>query len=266
MSDADAFFARGWVRVPWDPVLAAWVEEAAPVALALAADAGERERWLRCGGTWYAGVNAFPNDARGGVPAQGVPPLDGAAVAFVRDTLLLDTFDWDPGQISVCYPGYPQPSEAETPAAFRFRRDRDAAHVDGFERTLDRRRTPNETHGFILGIPLNDTPQGAAPFVVYDGSHAIFRQAMVERLKDIPPEDWRTEDVTEAYNAARRTVFETCKRIEIEARPGEAYLAHRLCLHGVAPWTATAEGCRAVAYFRPDPFPGARMDWWLSRS
>ena len=88
-----------------------------------------------------------------------------------------------------------------------------------------------------------------------------------ERLAGIPPVDWRGEDVTAAYTAARREVFETCRRITVTARPGEAYLAHRLSLHGVAPWAddAGSEGMRMIAYFRPDPFPGASPAWWLAR-
>ena len=75
------------------------------------------------------------------------------------------------------------------------------------------------------------------------------------------------EDVTDAYTAARRKVFGTCRRVTVAARPGESYLAHRLCLHGVAPWAENAgrEGMRAIAYFRPDPFPGASAEWWLAR-
>jgi len=40
----------------------------------------------------------------------------------------------------------------------------------------------------------------------------------------------------------------------LPAAPGQAYLLHRLALHGVAPWAdgaeASADG-RMVAYFRP---------------
>ena len=49
----------------------------------------------------------------------------------------------------------------------------------------------------------------------------------------------------------RRKVFETCPRIELPAKPGEAYLLHRHCLHGVAPWpdkaTAGPDG-RPISY------------------
>ncbi len=103
--------------------------------------------------------------------------------------------------------------------------------------------------------------------MVWEGSHEIIRAALSERLAGIEPADWMGEDLTDAYVAARRRCFETCPRIAVPARPGEAYLMHRLTLHGVAPWDESAgtEGLRMIAYFRPDPFPDAAPDWWLER-
>jgi hypothetical protein len=163
--------------------------------------------------------------------------------------------------------GYPQPWEGETEAAFRYRRDRDAAHVDGLRRVMPgRRRLLGETHGFILGIPLTETRPDAAPFVVYEGSHELMRRALAARLKGIPAERWAEEDVTEVYTEARREAFETCPRVPVAARPGQAYVAHRLVLHGVAPWGDSPETVpRVIAYFRPDPFPGQLPGWWLER-
>jgi hypothetical protein len=93
----------------------------------------------------------------------------------------------------------------------------------------------------------------ASPFVVWEGSHERVRAALSERFGDRPPDRWGGEDVTEAYHKVRQTVFETCKRVEIALRPGEALIAHRLILHGVAPWaeseTAGEDG-RMICYFR----------------
>lgn len=260
------FQKHGWLRFPHDPELAAWVEAAKPLAEALAIDPVLQADWLRCGGTWFAGVNAFPNDGRGAVPGQKIPKLSGKVFDFIRDSLKLADFEWDPAQVSVCYPGYPMPSSGESDAVFRFRRDRDAAHVDGLRRTdPGRRRSPSEAHAFILGIPMNEVPDGAAPMVVYEGSHEIMRRALQARLMQVPPEAWGDEDVTEAYVAARREAFESCKRTVVTAQPGEAYLVHRLALHGVAPWTTpdAAVTNRMIAYFRPDPRPGKSAIWWL---
>jgi hypothetical protein len=268
-TEAMDFFRRGWVRLPHDPAIAAWVAGARPVAEVCLADPAARARWLRCGGAWFAGVNVLPNDAAGAVPGRGVPPLAGAAVDFAREVLGLAGFAWDAGQVSVCFPGYPQPWEGESGAAFRFRRDRDAAHVDGLRRFDGRRRRLGELHGFILGLPIDDAPPGAAPLVVWEGSHEIMRAALRERLAGTAPENWAGEDVTEAYVAARRAVFERCPRVAAHARPGEAYVVHRLALHGVAPWPADEAGGtatrRMIVYFRPDPFPGALPGWWLER-
>jgi hypothetical protein len=265
MTEAERFFERGWARFGQDPAVAAWAEKALPVAEACLADPGHRARWLRCGGTWFAGVNVFPNDAAGAVPDRGVPPLAGAPVEFVAGELGLSDFPWDVGQVSVCFPGYPQPWEGESEAAFRFRRDRDAAHVDGLLRFDARRRRLGEVHGFVLGLPLDAAPPEAAPLVVWEGSHEIMRRAFRDRFAGLPPERWAAEDITDDYVAARRTAFERCRRVPVHARPGESYLVHRLALHGVAPWAGGGAGRRMIAYFRPDPFSGAPPGWWLDR-
>ncbi|MEM9063373.1 MAG: hypothetical protein AAGD13_23175 [Pseudomonadota bacterium] len=266
--DYQGFLDRGWLRFRHDPDLADWVERAAPVADRLREDPELNRQWLRCGGTWFAGVNVFPNDNKGGVPDEGVPPLCGAVLQFISGHLGFNEIEWDPAQISVCYPGYPQPWDGESDAAFRFRRNRDAAHVDGLRRIEPgRRRTPAEGHAFILGIPMNAADPDAAPLVVYERSHEIIRAALRERLADVDPNHWRSEDVTDAYVAARRQVFEECPRITVHARPGECYLVHRLAVHGVAPWPAEVEGGahRTIAYFRPDPSPGGSLEWWLEQ-
>lgn len=263
-TDGD-FFALGWQRFPFDADVADWVRRATPVAEETLNDPDQRRQWLRCGGTWFAGVNALPNDAHAAVPEQDVPPLTGTVVDFIRDRLGLQGFAWDPAQVSVCFPGYPQPWDGETDAAFGFRKNRDAAHVDGLTRTPpDRRRFLGEVHGFILGLPMSDPGPEAAPVTVYEGSHERMRAAFLDRFAGIAPKDWSTEDVTDIYVATRRACFEQCRRVKIYAKPGEAYLIHRLALHGVAPW-GEGEGKRMIAYFRPDPFPGADPDWWLER-
>lgn len=263
------FLDRGWVRFGFDPAIAAWVRAVAPMAQRIAADPAERARWLRCGGTWFAGVNILPNDASGavpgagGVPGAGAVPLTGQCIDFARQLHGGADITWDRAQISVCYPGYPQPWDGESDAAFRFRRDRDAAHVDGLVRSgTDRRRTLGEAHAFVLGLPLAETPADAAPLVVWEGSHARMRRALAARLSGIAPEAWGGEDVTEAYTAARREIFETCRRVAVHAVPGEAYLVHRLALHGVAPWGADGgDAPRPIAYFRPDE--GMTLGAWL---
>lgn len=261
---ARQFFERGWCAFPRDPALATWIAAARPVAEATLSDPDLRARWLRCGGTWFAGVHALPNDGAGAVPEGGVPPLAGQTVAFIAGTLGLGEIAWDRAQVSICFPGYPQPWEGESAAAFRYRRDRDAAHVDGIRRVdPGRRRRLGETHAFILGLPVTETPPGAAPFTVYEGSHEIMRRALQARLAGIDPAHWVEEDITETYHAARRAAFETCPRVALHAQPGEAYLAHRLVLHGVAPWDAAGgAGPRVIVYFRPE-LPGGDHRAWL---
>ena len=247
------FFERSWCHIDYDVTLANWVKHALPAARKTVTSP-DHTQWLRCGGTWFAGVNALPNDNDGTVAGSG--PLRGIAVDFVREQLGITQFIWDQGQVSVCYPGYPQPMPSETSAAFRYRRDRDAAHIDGLLPEGERRRRHlREHHGFILGLPMLEFEPDASPFIVWEGSHEIVRKAFVERFDGLPAEQWGDEDVTAVYHQTRREVFETCSRVKVSARPGEAFVVHRLALHGVAPWAETAsagEDGRMICYFRPD--------------
>jgi hypothetical protein len=207
---------------------------------AQAAIAASPDPW-RCGGTWFVGVDALPNTPCGTV----------AGVEFPWDALPIPRVALHRGQLSTLRPGYPQPSAEETPAAFRFRQTRDAAHLDGLLPIgPDRRRMIREPHAWILGLPLTDT--AASPLVVWDGSQQIIAQALRAALAPYPPKDWADVDVTDAYTAARVRVFDTCQRVELPARPGQATLLNRLIVHGVAPWDAGLGGPdRIIAYFRP---------------
>jgi hypothetical protein len=256
----EALAARGWARLAFDPALAAWAAAARPLALRLAADPALHPRDLRCGGTWFAGVNVFPNGPDGA--AEGVPPLPPALLRLLREALGLGAEPLDRAQISVTYPGYPRHGPEETEAAFRFRRDRDAAHVDGVLREgPERRRFFAETHRFVLGLPLTPAAEGASPLVVWEGSHHDMRAALAAALDGLPPERWALRDVTETYVETRRRILATRPRLALPAQPGEATLVHRLALHGVAPWTAApGAGARAIAYFRPEAPPA----WSLS--
>ncbi|MGI9371871.1 MAG: hypothetical protein ACR2OJ_05200 [Hyphomicrobiales bacterium] len=259
---SEDFFEKGWCWFTFDEALAAWVEHALPHARkAVVAD--EHAQWYRCGGTWFAGVNALENDEDGTLPAG--PALRGAVIDFISNELNLLGFSWDKAQISVCYPGYPKPMEQESEAAFRYRVKRDAAHGDGLHAEgPQRRRHLREQHGFLLGIPLVEVGEGAAPFVVWEGSHEVMREAFLTEYERHPPENWREIDLTNIYHSARQQVFEVCKRVEINAKPGEAYLVHRLALHGVAPWRDRAQAGRdgrMIVYFRPELDTPAR---WLS--
>lgn len=254
------FFKDGWCTFGTDPALAAWIEEALPAARETLKHP-EQAKWFRYRNTWFAGVNALPNDPAGRV--DGSRPLSGRAVDFIESALELRNFAWDKAQVSVCYPGYPQPMAGESESLHRFRRDRDAAHVDGLLREgQERRRFLREYHGFILGIPMVEFAPGASPFVVWRGSHELMRRAFAERFAGIPSAQWIDEDITETYHSARREAFETCERVPIHARPGEAFLVHRLALHGMAKWeegTGAGPDGRMIVYFRPEI--GGPEDW-----
>jgi hypothetical protein len=231
----------GWQLIGPDPAIAAWAKAAH--ALALQTLATRDEAW-RCGGTWLVGVDALPNAVNGDVPGAALP----------WEALPLTPEPLHPAQLSVVKPGYPGRSAAETDAAFTYRRNRDAAHLDGLILQPNGARLMAEPHYWVLGIALNACDPDASPLVVWDGSHHIMKQALATALAPYPSADWATVDLNPAYQAARRAVFATCTRRVLPVLPGQATLLHRHLLHGVAPWQqgakAPPEG-RMIAYFRP---------------
>ena len=229
----------GFAVFAHDDAVAAWAA-AAKVAgeKVLAQDAARRH-----GGTWFVGVDALPNAPDGSV--AGIP-LAGAWRAQVAVPQV-----WHRAQLSVVFPGYPQRDTGESEAAHRFRRNRDAAHVDGLlPEGPEKRRHLREPHGFILGLPLDDVK--ASPLVVWPGSHLMMRAAFRASFDGIDPAQWGDKDVTEVYQSTRRAVFEGCDRVEVIASPGQAILLDRHLVHGVAPWAKDIPGNkRMIAYFRP---------------
>lgn len=247
----ELFQSQGFLRFPADPGMALWAAHAGPHAAAASRDPAHAH-WLRCGGSWFVGVDALANDAAGRI--GGGPPLEGAVMDVIREGLGLG-LPLHRAQVSVCYPGYPRPSPEETDAAYRFRLRRDAAHVDGLlAEGPEKRRFLREPHAYILGIGLTVQSADAAPLTVWEGSHQLMGAAFAAAFAGHPPERWSGIDLTAAYQAARRDGFERCRRIECPLGPGEAVLLHRHLLHGVAPWGETAAGPpegRMTVYFRP---------------
>ncbi|MEX0308181.1 MAG: hypothetical protein AB3N12_12430 [Ruegeria sp.] len=250
---------RGWVKFSHDAALADWVARILPAARSSITDP-DHAQWHDCEGTWFIGVDALANDTQGRV--GGSHPLPGQAIEFANQQF--GPIDLHKAQVSVIYPGYPRPRRGENEAASRYRTNRDAAHVDGLKPTgPNRRRHLDEPHAWILGIPLTEASADASPMVVWDGSHKVLGAAFRQALDGVPPNTLGQTDVTDIYQSARSEVFQTCPRIELPARPGEAYLLHRHCLHGVAPWgpdaSAGPDG-RMIAYFRPE-LPGGVAQW-----
>ncbi|MEM6579030.1 MAG: hypothetical protein AAF678_11100 [Pseudomonadota bacterium] len=252
---------KGWMAFPYEPEVETWAAAAFEVARERVRHPDEAE-WLRCGGTWFVGVDALPNDAQGRVGASA--PLSGTALKTAE--ALYGTLPFHRGQVSVIYPGYPKPYDGESETAFGFRLRRDAAHVDGLLPVGEtRRRHLMERHAYILGLPITACSADASPLTIWEGSHLIMRGVFEGALASTPQDQWDNTDLTEIYQAARRDVFDTCRRVTVPAQPGEAYLVHRLALHGVAPWEEGAkapEDGRMIVYFRPEwPTP---TDAWLT--
>lgn len=223
----------GYTVYDADPRVLAWAQAAHRMASKL--DTSER----RHGDTWFVGVDALDNAPDGSV--------DGVPLAGPWDVA---TDDLHRAQVSIVYPGYPRQDADESDVAHRFRVKRDAAHMDGLlPEGAAKRRHLREPHAYILGVTLNDV--AASPLVVWPDSHKIMRAAFVERFAGIAPDLWAEEDVTDAYQTARRRVFETCTRVPVPLRLGQAVLLDRHLIHGVAPWDGGGDVPRIVAYFRP---------------
>ncbi len=240
----------GWSLIGRNPAIAAWADAAH--SLALQTLANRTEDW-RCGGTWLVGVDALPNPPSGDVPGAKFP---WSALPLAPEPL-------HRAQLSVIKPGYPQPSPTESDAAFRYRQNRDAAHLDGLTLQPNGARMMQEPHHWILGLPLNTCDSDASPLVVWEGSHHVLRAALTSALAPFAPDTWGSIDLNPAYQAARRQVFETCTRRIVPVIPGQATLLHRHTLHGVASWQTGAKAPpdgRIIAYFRPQM---ATVQSWL---
>ena len=240
----------GWEKFGFDPDISNWAKAALSAGCSILANQAMKAKWLQCEGTWFVGVDVLPSNKSGeigGVPLQG---------DVIKKLSYISTKPLHRAQLSVIYRGYPKPRDGESAAAFKYRRERDAAHIDGLLPIgKARHRMLKEPHAYILGLPLNLTSSGASPLVVWEGSHIIMAECLQKALKGTNPALFHKIDLTETYHAARRHIFQTCRRVEVHACPGESYVIHRLALHGVAPWAdrakAPKEG-RIIAYLRPE--------------
>jgi hypothetical protein len=219
-----------------------WSAKALTIIQKIATNPSVQAQNLRHQSTWFVGVDVLPNDANG---ALDCTPLIGP---WRRDVPQLPLHR---AQVSIIYPGYPKQDPDESDANHSFRRNWASAHVDGLlPFGPDKRRFATEFHAYILGLPLNKC--AASPTVVWRGSHVIMQRALTQAIGSNDP---ATVDVTMAYQTARREVFETCERVDLIAKPGEAFLLHRFALHGVAPWEnapSTGKDGRMIAFFRPE--------------
>ena len=244
-----SFAQKGWAIFPPEAATLAWAK-AAFAETQRYLDADTAQDW-RCGDTWLVGLDALPNRQDGSVAGT---PLAGAAVQAAQ--YIHPVTNWHRAQLSVVRPGYPRKTASESDAAFGFRLRRDAAHVDGLlAEGADKRRHIREPHAFVLGIALTSAGRGASPLVAWEGSHHLMRAAFQMAVKGADPATFPEVDVTEAYQKARKTVFDQCPRQVLHLPFGAAILLHRHLLHGVSPWDdhadAPAEG-RVIAYFRPE--------------
>lgn len=253
------FLHHGWIRFDADPVLEDWITHARPAAQAALQDP-HLAHWYDCEDTWFVGVDALPNDEQGRIGASDA--LKHTRWAQFWAAHFGPVPPLHKGQLSAVWPGYPRPRNGESETAFGYRKTRDAAHVDGLLATgPHRQRMVREPHAFIVGMPLNPAPETAAPLTIWDQSHTVMGNALRAALKSA--QDPANTDVTATYQAARRTVFDTCDKRPLHAKPGQAILLHRHLLHGISAWADSTEKGpenRQIVYFRPE-CPGGVAQW-----
>ncbi len=236
MSHESELELKGWTKFRFDNDILHWTTESLPYCRTISEDKNNIKNWMRCGGTWFAGVNIVGNNAKGSV--TGGPILSGQVIDFIDKKFGPDV-EWDQGQLSIVYEGYPKQNPFESSSATRFRIKRDAAHVDGLLPIgLQRKRMLREPHAFVLGIPMTAVDTNCSPLVVWEGSNKIIRDHFTKALSSYNESEWNQVDLTETYKKARKVCFEECKRVIVHGWPGETYLIHRLSLHGIAPWSS----------------------------
>ena len=248
----DFFDTHGWAAVSCDAQMLNWTRLAKEITMQKLDSISSKKGQLRCGGTWFVGVNFLNNDPSGRLNNIS---FKGDAVKAITTRYGELFFGWDEAQISICYEGYPRQDENEPPGAFEYRKNRFGAHIDGILPVGEaKRRFAREFHAFIFGVPLVDCNEHTSPVVVWEGSHHIIREYISKALSNIPVNRWKNEDITEIYNSARREVFFKCKQKTILVPLGGSYIMHRFTLHGIMPWREKEklkECGRMIAYFRP---------------
>ena len=257
------YSAKGWVALPFSKGLFTWANTVKKSVNQKLGSMTEAEKDLRCGGTWFPGVNFLDNDPNGNV--------DGSTFPSDRTELLKrlePSFSgfYDRAQISICYPSYPKKMADETISAFNYRTNRFAAHLDGLLPIgQSRRRFLIEHHAFIYGIPVNPSGEDSSPCVVWEGSHKLVQSEFKSFLISKNINSLEGQDVTEFYTSLRKKIFSSCKIKPVWVPLGHSYLIHRLTLHGILAWKGSGENTnmnRTIAYFRPHLIGG--HETWLN--
>ena len=269
---ADDYQQHGWCRFGADADVLQWVHHALPAA-EKAISASQHRHWFRYQNTWFVGVNALPNNDRGQV--ENGPPLQGQAADFIRQKLKADMSSLDQAQVSAIFAGYPKPSETEPETFFNYRLRRDAAHIDGLLKdstVSESARFAREYHEYILAIGMTNNDNSASPLVVWRGSHAVFQSEFVRFFAGYEAKRIGSTDISGFYRSVRKRVLESCERVELPLQRGESVVAHRMLLHGTAPWrdrgeeprlNAQPNTPRILCFFRPITLTA---DEWLTKS
>ena len=245
---ADDFFDLGWIRFGADPQVLGWLNASEAAARRSVTDPAFRQ-WHRCGGTWFAGVNALANDAAGAV--AGGPPLGGEAVRFA----------------AALSAGRSTGTGPRSRSAIRVIRSRARAKATTPSPTAASATPPMSTaaagRAGAPPLPARTSPfhpraagrsggSGGLPFRPLEGSHRMVRETLAGTFGDRPPASWRDIDLT---NCITRSGGASSRSAGASSSPPAAArpfcapprpARHRAWREGAA------AGERMVIYFRPE--------------
>ena len=119
------YSTKGWVALPFSRGLFHWANTVNNHVNQKLKLMGEAEKDVRCGGTWFPGVNFLDNDPHGNVDGYNFPSDRTELIKKLEPAF---SGFYDRAQISICYPGYPKRMVEESISAFNYRREKFAAH------------------------------------------------------------------------------------------------------------------------------------------
>ncbi|MGE0718062.1 MAG: hypothetical protein AB7P02_21625 [Alphaproteobacteria bacterium] len=217
---ARSFMRSGMAVFRPDRTMRAWAAAMHPVAMAAAARPTAKRR---ADGTWVEGLVG---------PDDGLAPLGGPVMGFLRRALGRPGLRLVRSQFSVIHPGYPRG---------------DAWHREELSRHIDGVLSPDSLvlSPAILGVLLSDIDgPGRGNPMGFDGSHLV----TAAQLRRLAP-DGRPETVARAMADGLPLDRRLCPPRLVSGPAGTAFIYHHGLQHGIAPYDEDGPP-RPILYFR----------------
>ena len=259
------FNQKGWCFLDSNAEHHQWIDSAKASIVKKFDQRKYKKSDFRSGATWFTGINFLDNGPNGDINGK---PFSSEIWFEISEKFGSEVKYWDAAQVSICWKGYPIKDSLESENSFRYRLKRYSSHLDGLIPVgQKKRRFAKEFHAFILGIPLLNNSVDAAPLVVWEGSHIIFRDIFRRVYSGLSESEISALDVTEIYHKYRKEVFSSCCTRKVVPYKNQPYILDRHLLHGVVPWKEDINSSsipyednalrlnpmtgRIVTYFRP---------------